>query len=57
VLEYHTVSLWLLCNVHFVHSIRPTIATWPRWPKGTDHCSSEEYLFTNVDVCVWQELE
>jgi len=27
VLEYHTVSLWLLCNVHFVQSIRPTIAT------------------------------
>jgi len=27
VLQYHTVSLWLLCNVHFVQSIRPTIAT------------------------------
>ena len=31
VLKYHTVSLCLLCNVHFVHSIRPTIVTWPRW--------------------------
>jgi len=46
------VSLWLLCNVHFVQSIRPTIATWPRWPKGTDHCSSEEYRCTHVDACV-----
>jgi len=27
VLEYHTVSLWLLCNMHFVKSIHPTIAT------------------------------
>jgi hypothetical protein len=23
--------------------VRPTIATWLHWPKGTDHCSSEEY--------------
>ena len=37
------VSPWLLCNVHFVQSICPTIATWPHWPKRTDHCSSEEY--------------
>ena len=46
------VSLWLLYNVHFVQSIRPTIATWPRWPKGTDHCSSEEYRCTHVEACV-----
>ena len=46
------VNLWLLCNVHFVQSIRPTIATWPRWPKGTDHCSSEEYRCTYVDTCM-----
>jgi len=44
VLEYHTVSLWLLCNVHFLQSIRLTIAMWPRWPKGKDHCRSEEYI-------------
>ena len=25
--------------------------------KATDHCSSEEYRCTHVDVCVWQELE
>jgi hypothetical protein len=31
--------------------IRPTIATWPRWPKGTDHYSSEVYRCTNVDAC------
>ena len=39
------VSLWLLCNVHFVQIRQSNIATWPRWPKGTDHCSSEEYFF------------
>jgi len=46
------ISLWLLCNVHFVQSIRPTIATWLRWPKGTDHYSSEEYRCTHVDACM-----
>jgi len=51
------VSVWLLCNVHFVQSIRPTIATWPRWPKGTDYLSSEEYRGTHVRACVRQELE
>jgi len=50
------VNLWLLCNVHFVQSIRPTIATWPRWPKGTDHCSSEGYRCTHVDACVARTL-
>ena len=54
VLQYHTVSSWLLCNVHFVQSICPN---WPRWPKGTNHCSSEEYRCTHVGACVWQELE
>ena len=36
VLEYHTVSLWLLCNVHFVHSTqrtRPTDKTIRAWYK------------------------
>ena len=46
------ISLWLLCNVHFMRSIRPTIATWPRWPKGTEHCSCEEYRCIHVDACV-----
>jgi hypothetical protein len=32
--------------------IRPTIATWPRWPKGRDNCNSEEYRCTHVDACV-----
>jgi hypothetical protein len=27
VLEYHTVSLWLLCNVHFMQSTQRIIAT------------------------------
>jgi hypothetical protein len=26
-------------------------------PKGTDHCSNEEYRCTHVDACVWQEVE
>jgi hypothetical protein len=26
VFECHTVSLWLLCNLHYVQSIRPNIA-------------------------------
>jgi hypothetical protein len=30
--------------------VSPTISTWPRWSKDTDHCSSEEYRFTLVDV-------
>ena len=46
------LSLWLLCNVHFVQSTQRTIATWPRWPKGTDQYSSEEYGCTHVDACV-----
>jgi len=46
------VCLWLLCNVHFVQSTQRTIATWPHWPKGTDHCSSLEYRCTHVDACV-----
>jgi len=28
------------------------ITTWPCWPKGTDHCRSEEYRCTHVDGCV-----
>ena len=50
------VSLWLLCNVHIVQSTQryssPTTVMWPRWPKGTDHCSSEEYRCTHVDARV-----
>jgi hypothetical protein len=38
--------------VFFCLGIRPTIATWTRWPKGTDHCSSEEYRCTRVDAYV-----
>jgi hypothetical protein len=32
------------------YTVRPTIATWPCWPKGTGHCSSEEYRCTHVDA-------
>jgi len=46
------VSLWLLCNVHFVQGTHRTIATWPRWPKGTYHCSNEEYRCIHIDACV-----
>jgi hypothetical protein len=31
---------------------KKTIATWPRWPKVTDHCNSEEYRCTHVEACV-----
>jgi hypothetical protein len=30
----------------------PTIATWLRWPKSTDHFSSEEYRCTHSDTCL-----
>jgi hypothetical protein len=46
------VSLWLLCNVHFMQSTQMIIVMWPRWPKGTDHYSSEEYRCTHVAVHV-----
>jgi hypothetical protein len=32
--------------------IPPNIATWPRWPKGTDRCINEEYRCIHVDACV-----
>jgi hypothetical protein len=32
--------------------LRPTIPTWPRWPKGAYHYSSEEYRCTQIDVCM-----
>jgi hypothetical protein len=32
--------------------IRPSISTRTCWPKGTDHCSSEEYQCTHGDACV-----
>ena len=39
-----------------MQSIRPTIATWPRWPKGTDSTPVK-----NIDAPmltrVWQEHE
>jgi len=53
------VSLWLLCNVHFVQNRQRTrlqdLQVLPEL-KPTDHCSSEEYRRTHVDACV-QELE
>jgi len=47
-------ALWFFFSLGICQrsGIRPTIATWPRWPKGTDHCSSEEYRCTHVDACV-----
>jgi hypothetical protein len=35
------------------YTVRSTISTWPRLPKGTDHCSSEEYRCTHVDACLY----
>jgi hypothetical protein len=46
-------ALWFFClGMCQRPGIRPTIATWPHWPKGMDHCSSEEYRRTHVDACV-----
>jgi len=57
VLQYHTVSLWLLCNVRFVHSIRPTIV--PR--DLADLKARILAAVINIDAPmltrVWQELE
>jgi hypothetical protein len=39
-------------NIQVHTYVHPTTATWPRWHKGTDHCSSEEYCCTHVDACV-----
>jgi hypothetical protein len=44
------VSLWLLCNVHFVQSTQKTQTR--QFVHGTNNCSSEEYRCTHVDVCV-----
>ena len=49
-LEYHTSKSVVLCNVHFVQSTQSNIATWPSWPKGTDHCNSEAYRCSHVDA-------
>jgi hypothetical protein len=46
------VSLWLLCNVHFVVNYAKDPPTRPRWPKGTGLCNSEAYRCTHVDTCV-----
>jgi len=61
VLEYHTVILWLLCNVHFVHSTqRIRLQTRP-FVRGINNLLKlgvyEEYRCTHVDACVWQELK
>jgi hypothetical protein len=50
----HELSLWLLCNVHFVQSRQRTSLQKKNhsWPNGTGHCSSEEYRCTHVDACV-----
>ena len=57
-LEYHTVSLWLLCNVHFVKSTQRT-----RLRDLADLKARIISAVKNIDapmltcVCVWQELE
>jgi hypothetical protein len=40
------------CGNGGTYTVRPTIATWPCWSKGMDHCSSEEYRCTHVDACL-----
>ena len=60
VLEYHTVSLWLLCNVHFVHSIVPPLSRDLADLKARIIAAVKNIdapMLTCVCVCVWQELE
>jgi len=56
VLEYHTVSLWLLCNVHFVQSTQMT-----RLEDFADLKALIIAAVKNIDAPmltrVWQELE
>jgi hypothetical protein len=48
-----TVGTWFFSlEICQIPGIRPTIATWLRWPNDTDHYSSEEYRCTHVDACV-----
>jgi len=52
VLEYHTVSLWLLCNVHFVQSTQRTrLQTRPGLKARI--IAAVKNMLTRV----WQELE
>ena len=60
VLEYHTVSLWLPCNVHFVQSTHrtrlqtKTIRAWYKQFTETGClCKQKAPMLTRV----WQELE
>ena len=50
-LTLHPVIFWG-GGIYQRPGIRPTIATWTRWPKVTDHCSCEEYRCTHADACV-----
>ena len=55
-MEYHTTKSVVTVQCAFCAKNAkdpPTDKTiWPRWPKGTDHCSSEEYRCAHVDACV-----
>jgi len=52
VLEYHMSKSVVSVQRAFRAKHAKDPPTWPHWPKGTDHCSSEEYQCTHVDVCV-----
>jgi len=52
VLEYHTSKSVVTVQHAFHAKYAKDRSAWPRWPKGTDHCSSEEYRCTHVDACV-----
>jgi hypothetical protein len=51
-LEYHTSKFVVTVQCAFRAKYAKDPPTCPRWPKGTDHCNSEEYRCTNVDACV-----
>jgi len=51
VLEYHSKSVVTVQSA-FRAKYAKDPPTGPRLPKRTDHCSSEEYRCTHVDVSV-----
>jgi len=52
VLEYHTSKSVVTVQRAFRAKYAKNPPTWPHWPKGTNHCNSEEYRCTYVDACV-----
>ena len=52
VLEYHTSKSVVTVQRAFRGKYAKDPPMWPRWPKGTDHCSGEDCRCTHADACV-----